>query len=132
MDAEKAIREIIEEMPNFFRLTYRETVGSGREYETRVYTQEDIAGHVASTLLDKLPTKGALVVELPPVETDEYGSQTVRVPTTGQAWAYGEVRIGDQGDRLHIVDIPSRLPIDDAPAFAAAVLAAHNAARPRR
>lgn len=131
MDADKAIREVIEEMPNFFRLTHRATIGSG-EYETKVYTQEDIAGHVASTLLDKLPAKGALVVELPPVETDEYGSQTVRVPTTGQAWAYGEVRIGDRGDRLHIVDIPSRLPIDDAPVVAAALLAAYNAARPCR
>ncbi|WP_078324803.1 hypothetical protein [Mycobacteroides salmoniphilum] len=129
MDAHKAIHEIIEQMPNFFGLTYRETVGSGREYETRVYPQRDIASHVASTLLDKLPTKGAPVVELPhPSRPTSTAARPVRVPTTDQAWAYGEVRIGDQGDRLHIVDIPSRLPIDDAPAL----LAAHAAARPYR
>lgn len=119
-------------MPNFFRLTHRVTIGSGREYETRVFTQEDIAGHVASTLMDTLGDKGCTVVELPPVETDEYGSQTVRVPITGQGWAYGEVRVNERRDLLAIVDIPSRLPVDDAPVVAAALLAAHAAARPYR
>ncbi|MDO3058491.1 MULTISPECIES: hypothetical protein [Mycobacteriaceae] len=132
MNAYTAIRQIIESMPNFFGLTQKVTIGAEGETETRVYTQEDIASHVAANLADKIHTKGCLVVELPPVETDEYGSRTVRVPMNGQAWAYGEVRISDQGDRLVIVDIPSRLPIDDAPAFAAAVLAAYNAARTRR
>lgn len=131
MDASKAIRELIEVMPNFFRLTQKATIGNPH-YETRVYSQQDIAGHIASILMDQLHTKDCLVVELPPVETDEYGSRTVRVPITGQGWAYGEVRIGDKGDRLNIVDIPSRLPIDSAPAVAAALMAAHLAARPRR
>ncbi|MEU9805041.1 hypothetical protein [Mycobacterium sp. NPDC050853] len=132
MDALRAIREVIEQMPNFFSLTRNTTIGAEGQTETRVYTQDEIAAHVAAKLIAKIHTKRCLVVELPPVETDEYGSQTVRVPITGQAWAYGEVRIDDRGNRLNIVDIPSRLPIDDAPAFAEAVLAAYNAARPRR
>lgn len=132
MNACTAIQQIIENMPNFFGLTRKATIGAEGDTETRVYTQDDIAGHVAARLISRIHTKGCLVVELPPVETDEYGSQTVRIPITGQAWAYGEVRISDQGDGLIIVDIPSRLPLDDAPAFAAALLATHNAARPRR
>lgn len=132
MDAHKAIREVIEQMPNFFRLTHKVTIGSGHEHETRVFTQEDIAAHVASTLICKLGDKGCKVVELPRVETDEYGSRTVRVPIGGQAWAYGEVRIDERRERLVIVDIPSRLPIDDAPSVAAAFLAAHAEARPYR
>lgn len=118
-------------MPNFFRLTRKETIGHGH-YVTKVFTQDDIAGHVASTLADKLGDKGCRIVELPPVETDEYGSRTVRVTITGQGWAYGEVRIDERHDRLVIVDIPSRLPIDDAPAVAAAMLAAYAQARPYR
>lgn len=131
MDPRQAISEIIKAMPNFFRLTLKETIGHGH-YQTTVFSQEDIAGHVASTLMENLSTKGCQVVELPPVETDEYGSRTVRVPITGQGWAYGEVRIDERRDRLAIVDIPARLPIDDAPQLAAALLATYAAARPYR
>ncbi len=130
MDAYRAIREVIAGMPNFFRLTQKETVGHGH-YVTKVFSQEDIAGHVASKLIDDLITKGCLVVELPPVEADEYGSRVARVPITGQGWAYGEVRLNDRGDRAVIVDVPSRLPIEDAPALAAALLAVHAAAKSR-
>ncbi|SIL60373.1 Uncharacterised protein [Mycobacteroides abscessus subsp. abscessus] len=129
MDAKRAIREVIEEIPHFFGLTVRKTIGAEGETETRTYTQAQIAAHVASTLVDKLSTKGCLVVELPTVDTDEYGSRTVRVPITGQGWAYGEVRIDERHDRLAIVDIPSRLPIDSAPLVAAALLATHAASR---
>lgn len=129
MDAKRAIREVIEEMPHFFGLTVRKTIGAEGETETRTYTQAEIAAHVASTLVDKLSAKGCLVVELPTVGTDEYGSRTVRVPITGQGWAYGEVRIDERHDRLAIVDIPSRLPIDSAPLVAAALLATHATAR---
>lgn len=132
MDASQAIREVIEGIPNFFGLTRKATIGAGHETETRVYSQEDIASHVASTLMAKLSTKGCAVVELPNVELDEYGSRTVRVPITGQGWAYGEVRLDERHDRLVVVDIPSRLAIDDAPALAAAVLAAHAEARQYR
>lgn len=132
MHASDAIRELIEQMPNFFRLTYKLTVGRGDETETREFTQEDIAGHVASTLMSKLGTKGCLVVELSVVEVDEYGSRTARVPIAGQAWAYGEVRIDEGRDQLVIVDVPCRLAVDDAPALASALLAAHAAARPYR
>ncbi|MDM2350559.1 Uncharacterised protein [Mycobacteroides abscessus subsp. abscessus] len=131
MDARKAISEVIEAMPNFFRLTRKETIGQGH-YETKVFSQEDIANHVASTLMDNLGAKGCQVVELPPVETDEYGSRTVRVPITGQGWAYGEVRIDERRDQLAIIDIPARLPIDDAPTVAAALLATYVAARSYR
>ncbi|MBA0047720.1 hypothetical protein [Mycobacteroides sp. LB1] len=124
MEANKAIREIIEEMPHFFGLTRKQTIGAEGETEAAVYTQEDIAGHVSSTLMAKINTKGCSVLELPNVENDEYGSRTVRIPITGQGWAYGEVRIDDRRGRLVIVDIPSRLPIDDAPLVAAALLAA--------
>ena len=130
MDASRAIREVIEEMPNFFGLTRNVTVGTGGETETQVYTHEEIASHIASTLIDKLSAKGCLLVELPRVDVDEYGSRTVRLPITGQAWAYGEVRIDERHDRLNIVDIPARLPVDDGPAVAAALLATHAAARP--
>lgn len=129
MDAKRAIREVIEEIPHLFGLTVRKTIGAEGETETRTYTQAQIAAHVASTLVDKLGAKGCLVVELPTVDTDEYGSRTVRVPITGQGWAYGEVRIDERHDRLAIVDIPSRLPIDSAPLVAAALLATHAAAR---
>ncbi|RIS87461.1 hypothetical protein [Mycobacteroides abscessus] len=129
MDAKRAIHEVIDEMPHFFGLTVRKTIGAEGETETRTYTQVEIAAHVASTLVDKLSAKGCLVVELPTVDTDEYGSRTVRAPITGQGWAYGEVRIDDRHDRLAIVDIPSRLPIDSAPLVAAALLATHAAVR---
>lgn len=132
MDAKRAIREVIEEIPHFFGLTVRKTIGAEGETETRAYTQAEIAAHVASTLVDKLSAKGCLVVELPTVDIDEYGSRTVRVPITGQGWAYGEVRIDERHDRLAIVDIPSRLPIDSAPLVAAALLATHAAAHPYR
>lgn len=132
MDASKAIREVVGDMPNFFQLTRAVTIGSGHDTETRVYTQEEIASHVAAALVDKLGAKGCMIVELPNVEMDEYGSRTVRVPITGQAWAYGEVRVDERHDRLNIVDIPSRLPVDDAPAVAAALLATYAAARPYR
>ncbi|RIS67652.1 hypothetical protein [Mycobacteroides abscessus] len=131
MDAKRAIREVIAQMPNFFSWTHKETIGHGH-YQTRVYSQDDIAGHVATTLLDKLGDKGCQVVSLPPVETDEYGCRTVRVPIIGQGWAYGEIRISDNADQLVIVDIPSRLPVDSAPAVAAALLATHAAARAYR
>ncbi|MFA4082777.1 hypothetical protein [Mycobacteroides salmoniphilum] len=68
MDAGKAIREVIEEMPNFFGLTRNVTIGTGGETEVQVYTQEEIASHVASALIDKLSAKGCLVVELLRVE----------------------------------------------------------------
>lgn len=132
MDAYNAIRRVIEEIPNFFRLTHKLTIGTGHDTKTKVYTQADIASHVASTLVHKLGDKGCTVIELATVETDEYGSRTVRMPITGQAWAYGEVRIDERNDRLVIVDIPARLPVDDAPVLAAALLAAHAAARPYR
>lgn len=132
MDPTKAIRQLIEEMPNFFRLTHMLTIGRGDETETREFTQEEIAGHVASTLTEKLGVKGCALVDLPTIETDEYGSRTVRVPLTGQGWAYGEVRLTDRRDQVVIVDIPTRMPVDDAPAVAAALLAAHAEARPYR
>ncbi|MFL0158596.1 hypothetical protein [Mycobacteroides chelonae] len=37
-----------------------------------------------------------------------------------------------QNERLVIVDAPSRLPIDDVPAFAAVLWAAHDAPLPYR
>ncbi|RIT64030.1 hypothetical protein D2E95_01485 [Mycobacteroides abscessus] len=59
MDAKRAIREVIEEIPHFFGLTVRKTIGAEGETETRTYTQAQIAAHVASTLVDQRgPARG--------------------------------------------------------------------------
>lgn len=125
MNARKAIREAIEHMPNFFGRTRKVSIGAEGATETIVYTQSQIADLIACVLPDNLRAAGYALVELPGIDTDQPGRRYVRVPITAQPWADGEVRISPNGDRVSIVNVPAGLPMQDAPALAVALLAAH-------
>ncbi|WP_423487909.1 hypothetical protein [Mycobacteroides sp. PCS013] len=129
MDARKAIREIIVGMPNLLGLTRKVSIGAEGETETVVYTQAQVAGLIASMLPDGLKAKGCLVIELPVIQTDEAGRRYVEVPITARPWAPGEIRISPRGDEVAIANIPPILPIQDVPALASALMAAHTAWR---
>ncbi|MGH3953676.1 MAG: hypothetical protein ACRDTI_06535 [Mycobacterium sp.] len=132
MDARKAISEIIESIPNLFGMTRKATIGAGGDTETVVYTQAQVADMIASILPDSLKTKGHVVIRLPAIDTDESGRRYVRVPITDQPWADGLVRISPHGDQVAIRDVPDRLPMQDVPALAGALMAAYSTWRPRR
>ncbi|OHU23413.1 hypothetical protein BKG77_07040 [Mycobacteroides chelonae] len=126
MDARKAIREVIEAMPNLFGLTRKVSIGAESETETVIYTQAQVADLIASILPDGLKPKGYLVVELPGIETDDAGRRYVEVSITARPWAAGEVRISPRGDEVAMANIPPVLPMQDAPALASALMAAHT------
>lgn len=126
MDARKAIREVIESIPNLFGITRGVTIGAEGQTETVLYTQAQVADIIASILPDALKTKGHVVIALPEVETYESGRRYVRVPITARPWADGEVRISPRGDEAAIADVPPILPMQDVPALATALLAAHT------
>lgn len=126
MDARKAIREVIDSIPNLFGITRSVAIGAEGQTESIVYTQTQIADIIASILPDALKTKGHVVIALPEVETYEAGRRYVRVPITAQPWSDGAVRISPHGDEVVIHNVPDRLPSQDAPALASALMAAHT------
>lgn len=134
MDARRAIREVIESIPNLFGVTRKKTIGAEGESETVVYTQAQVADMIASILPDALKTKGHMVIELPSIESvpDQHRRRYVRVPITAQPWADGEVRISPHGDEVAIRNVPDRLHMQDVPALAAALMAAHSTWHPKR
>ena len=134
MDARKAITEIIESIPNLFGLTGKATIGADGDTETIVYTQAEVAALIASTLPESLKAKGHIVIALPTIESvpDNPGRRYARVPITAQPWVDGEVRISPRGDQVAIRDVPDRLPMQDVPALAAALMSAHSTWRPKR
>lgn len=125
MDARKAIRQVIEHIPNLFGITRGVTIGAEGQAETIVYTQAQVADIIASILPDALKTKGHMVIALPEVETDESGRRYVRVPITAQPWSDGAVRLSPHGDQVVIRNVPDKLPMQDVPALATALMAAH-------
>lgn len=132
MDARKAICEIIEAIPNLFGVTRKTIIGAEGETETVVYTQSEVADVIASILPDSLKAKGHTVIALPGIETDQPGRRYIRVPITAQPWADGEVRISPHGDQAAIRNVPDRLPMQDVPALASALMAAYSTWRPHR
>ncbi|MDM3950349.1 hypothetical protein [Mycobacteroides abscessus] len=134
MDARKAIREVIEDIPHLFGQTRKATIGAEGDTETIVYTQAQVADVIASILPDALKTKGHMVIELPGIESvpDQPRRRYVRVPITAQPWSEGEVRISPHGDEVAIRNVPDRLHMQDVPALAAALMAAHGTWRPKR
>lgn len=132
MDARKAIREIIESIPNLFGTTRKVTIGAEGDTETIVYTQAQVADMIASILPDSLKTKGHAVIALPEIDTDESGRRYVRVPITDQPWADGRVRISPHGDQLAIRDVPDKLHMQDVPALAGALMAVYCTWHPTR
>ncbi|MDO3021034.1 Uncharacterised protein [Mycobacteroides abscessus subsp. bolletii] len=126
MDARKAIREVIESIPNLFGITRGVTIGAEGQTETVLYTQAQVADIIASILPDALKTKGHVVIALPEVETDSAGRRYVPVPITARPWAEGEVRISPRGDEVVVANTPPVLPMQDVPALAAALMAAHT------
>ncbi|SIJ40133.1 Uncharacterised protein [Mycobacteroides abscessus subsp. bolletii] len=130
MDARKAIREVIENIPNLFGMTRGVTIGAEGHTETIVYTQAQVADIIASILPDALKTKGHAMIALPEVETDSAGRRYVPVPITARPWAEGEVRISPRGDEVAIANTPPVLPMQDVPALAAALMAARTTWRP--
>lgn len=135
MDARKAIREVIESIPNLFGTTRKVTIGAEGDAETIVYTQAQVADMIASILPDSLKAKGHTVIgPLPDIESvpDQPRRRYVRVPITSQPWSDGAVRISPHGDEVVIRNVPDRLHMQDVPALAAALVAAHSTWRPTR
>ncbi|AMU29796.1 hypothetical protein A3N97_03710 [Mycobacteroides abscessus] len=130
MDGRKAIREVIESIPNLFGITRGVTIGAEGQTETVLYTQAQVADIIASILPDALKTKGHVMIELGDIETGETGRRYIRVPITARPWADGEVRISPRGNEVAIANTPPVLPMQDVPALAAALMAARTAWRP--
>ncbi|MBF9349279.1 hypothetical protein BKG80_18990 [Mycobacteroides chelonae] len=130
MDARKAIREVIESIPNIFGITRGVTIGPEGQTETIVYTQAQVADIIASILPDALKAKGHLMIELPAIETDSAGRRYVPVPITARPWSEGEVRISPRGDEVAIANTPPVLRMQDVPALATALMAARTTWRP--
>lgn len=134
MDARKAIREVIEGIPHLFGMTRKVTIGAEGDTETIVYTQAEVADVIASILPDALKAKGHMVIELPGIESvpDQPHRRYVRVPITAQPWSDGEVRISPHSDEVAIRNVPDRLHMQDVPALASALMAAHSTWRSKR
>ena len=130
MDARKAIREVIESIPNLFGITRGVTIGAEGQTETVLYTQAQVADIIASILPDALKTKGHLMIALLrsrptvlAVATFRCRSPRVRGPKA----KCGSLRVAT---RVAIANTPSVLPMRDVPALAAALMAAHTTWRP--
>lgn len=132
MDARKAIREVIEAIPSLFGTTRTKTIGAEGETETVIYTQAQVADLIASVLPDALKAKGHMMIALPEVESYESGRRYVRVPITAQPWSDGTVPISPHGDAVAIRNVPDKLPMQDVPALASALMAAYCTWRPPR
>lgn len=135
MDARKAIREVIESIPNLFGHTRKKTIGAQGETEAIVYTQAQVADLIAAILPESLKTKGHIVIgPLPGIESvpDQPRRRYVRVPITRQPWSDGAVRISPHGDEVVIRNVPDRLHMQDVPALTAALMAAHSTWQPTR
>lgn len=124
---EALISQAIAGIPNLLGTT--QTRLGDTHPTTLVYTPEQVAARIAAVLPSLLQAAGCLLVELPDVARDAYGFQSVRVPLGGQPWADGTVRLHatSRGNRLTLSGIPTPLAAADAPAVAAALLAAHAA-----
>lgn len=121
-----ALRRVIAAIPDL--LWHRATRNFIRDADThdQVRTQEEVADRIASILPALLATEGYVLVELPNIEPDGYGSWSVRVPLSEQPWADGEViRTGQCS--ITLCGLPRPLPLRDVPALAAALLAMHTA-----
>lgn len=123
MNVRTAISQAIERIPNLLTSTVIERFTGKAEHVT--HSQEHVADLISAVLPGSLKADGYLIVKLPNVDTDDTGRRTIRVPVTAQPWVDGEVRIGPRGDEVAIVNVPARLPVQDAPALAVALLAAH-------
>lgn len=130
MDARKAIQQVIEHIPNLLSATVVERFTEKSEHV--VHTQEHVADLIASVMPANLLAKGYMVIGLPNIETTDTGRRSIRVPITAQPWSDGEVRISPRGDEVAIVNIPALLPMQDVPALATALMAAHATWRSRR
>ncbi|SHY94369.1 hypothetical protein [Mycobacteroides abscessus] len=124
---EALISQAIAGIPNLLGTT--QTRLGDSQPTTLVYTPEQVAARIAAVLPSLLQSAGCLLVELPDVAQDAFGSESVRVPLSGQPWADGAVRLhrAPRGNRLTLSGIPTPLAADDAPTLAAALLAAHAA-----
>ncbi|MBF9328498.1 hypothetical protein [Mycobacteroides chelonae] len=125
MNVRTAISQAIERIPNLLTSTVIERFTGKTERVT--HSQEHVADLISAVLSGSLKADGYLIVKLPNIDTDDTGRRTIRVPVTAQPWVDGEVRIGPRGDEIAIVNVPARLPVQDVPALAAALLAAHLA-----
>ncbi len=130
MDARNAIQQVIEHIPNLLSATVVERFTEKPEHV--VHTQEHVADLIASVMPANLLAKGYMVIGLPNIETTDTGRRSIRVPITAQPWSDGEVRISPRGDEVAIVNIPALLPMQDVPALATALMAAHATWRSRR
>ncbi|WP_016894236.1 hypothetical protein [Mycobacteroides abscessus] len=109
MSVERAISQVIERIPELYSPA------------TRKHMAQIVASVLPAQLMDQ--DNGYIVLGLPAVQTDEFGTRTARVPLTHQPWADGEVRINQQGTGIVIAHVPPRLPMQDVPALASALMA---------
>ncbi|ANN98186.1 hypothetical protein [Mycobacteroides abscessus] len=128
MNVRTAIAQAIERIPNLLDAAVTERFTGRREHVT--HSKEHVADLISAVLPGSLKSDGYLIVKLPAIDVDDAGRRSIRVPITAQPWSDGEVRIGPRGDEVAIVNVPARMPVQDAPALAVALLAAHALRRP--
>ncbi|SHS19440.1 Uncharacterised protein [Mycobacteroides abscessus subsp. abscessus] len=122
----EALRRVIAAIPDL--LWHHATRSFIRDADTHVQirTQDEVADRIASILPALLAAEGYVLVELPNIDPDGYGSWSVRVPLSEQPWADGEViRTGSAS--IALAGVPAAIPLRDVPAVAAALLAMHTA-----
>ncbi len=128
MTTRQILAQVIAAIPNLLHQTTSPSFIRDPDTHVHVRTPEEVADKIASILPALLAAEGCVLVELPNIEPDGYGSWSVRVPLSEQPWADGEVFINRAG-RITLAGIPTRLPLADVPAVGAALLAMHTAAR---
>lgn len=96
----------------------------------RVHSLEEVAGKISALLPALLIAEGYMLVEVAHVEPDGFGGWSVRVPLSERPWADGEVYL--QSGAVVLGGVPSRIPVGDAEAVAAALLAVRAAVEVHR
>lgn len=126
MTARAVLTQLIAGIPDLLGRTVTPRFIADPAAYAHVRSADEVADRIASVLPALLAAEGYVLVQLPNIGPDGYGGWSVRVPLSEQPSADGEVFI-DRAGRLVLCGFPSRIPICDAQALAAALLAIHTA-----
>lgn len=120
----RAVADFIAGIPNLLTTVVVEKFTQERREVT--YSPREVAERIAAVLPAGLRERGYVLLELPAVERDEYGTYGVLVPLVGRAWAPAQIRMRrtPTGDQVTIVGASLPFAADDVPAIAAGLLAA--------
>lgn len=121
-----ALADFIAGIPNLLTTVVVEKFTQERREVT--YSPREVAERIAAVLPAGLRERGYVLLELPAVERDQYGTYSVHVPLVGRAWAPAEIcmRRTPTGDQVTIVGASLPFAADDVPAIAAGLLAARE------